>query len=458
MKKINRYLIVAVLAISLYSCEDAYQVPAGDEIVDENAITTVDDVESAVIGAYSGMAGIQNSVEFTATLTDEVNIAPTNNGQGIQVHNWSINSGTDDVDGLYTGLYLPISRANRALAALPKIIAKDAAEQTRLDRSKAELLFIRAYFHFELLRYFAPSYTDPNALAIAYVDYVAVLQKPVRNTVGEVYAKLDEELTGALALMPAGDNSNVKVTRDAITGLQARIALYKGDYATAISLATPLIAKYPLVASSAFPNIWADASSDEVIFKLRRIGTDSRIGNIFIDLAQTVYYNPSNKLIALYDPTDVRLSTYISADGSIVTKYPGASGNQGLSDVKLIRVAELLLIRSEAYAKSNQLPLASADYNTLRKARQTNFAGITFSSTANGVNEIMDESFREFAFEGTRFFDLKRNAKAIERNAADCATQTNGICTLPADDHRFALPIPSSEIFVDKNMVQNPGY
>jgi len=458
MKKINKYLLIALFAGFLSSCEDAYQVAPGDEIVDENAITSVEDVESAVIGAYSGIGNIENSIEFSTVFTDEINIASSNNGQGIQPHNFSINPGTDDIETLFKGYYVPISRANRVLAAMPRITAINDAEQLRLNRSKGEMLFIRAYCHFDLLRYFAPSFTDLAAPGVPYADFVVVTEQLPRNTVGEVYEKLEKDLTEAAALIPATDSFNGKVTLDAINGLRARIALYKGDYATAIALSSPLITKYPLVDAGSFSSIWLDATTAEVIFKLKRVGNESRIGLIFIDNAGTVYYNPSSKLLGSYDPTDVRVPVYFSEDGTVVTKYPGVSGSFGLNDLKLIRSAEMVLLRSEAYAKTNQLALAAADYNYLRTARQTNFTAISFTTTANAVNEILDESFREFAFEGVRFFDLKRNAKPIERNAQDCATQTNGICTLAATDYRFALPFPTSEIFVNKSIVQNPGY
>jgi hypothetical protein len=69
----------------------------------------------------------------------------------------------------------------------------------------------------------------------------------------------------------------------------------------------------------------------------------------------------------------------------------------------------------------------------------------------------LDERFKELCFEGFRFFDLKRNALPVARAASDVPPQLSWN-TLPANDHRFALPIPQHEIFANHNMVQNPGY
>ena len=451
----------ALFTVFLFSCDDAINVAAGDEIVDENAITNAKDVESATIGAYAAVGG-GNSFQWNSAFTDEVNVALSNNGQGVQVHNWSINSGTDEVGAIYNGLFLPISRTNRVLTAMDKVVAANPSEQIKLDRSRGELLFIRALSHFDLLRFFAPSFTDLNAPGIPYVDYVVVLQKPARNTVGEVYTKLDADLTAALSLLPDDYTDNTKATKDAVRALQARIALYKGDYETAITLASGFInntAKYKLATTAEFPSIWTDGYQGENIFRLKRVTGDGAIGAIYMDNSQTVYFNPSEKLVNLYAPTDVRLNTYLSGDRSTVIKYPGVAGNFGLNDIKLFRLAEMYLIRAEAYAKTSQFGLASNDYNKLRLTRQpSGFTAVTFTNTTDAVNQILEESFREFAFEGFRFFDLKRNGRALVRNANDCATQTNNICSLEAGDYRFALPFPSATLFVNKNIVQNPGY
>lgn len=467
MKKINRYLIIALFSSVLFSCEDAYQVAVGDEIVDENAINSVPDVVDATIGVYSAVDNV-NSIEWNSAFTDEVTIAPSNNGQGIQVHGWSINSATPEVNGIFGGYYLPIARANKILSLMPNITPKDADEQAIMDRSRGELLFIRAFSHFELLRFYATSFTDLNAPGIPYVDYVVVLGQPARNTVGEVYAKLESDLVEASSLLPDAPRDATKpaiyASKDAIIALQARIALYKGDYATAISLTSTLIdgraGKYALATAAEFPAVWSDSNDKENIFKLSRVLGDGqqRVGTIFQEAGTdgTVYYNPTAKLINIYDATDVRRSVYISADGKIVNKYPGISGSPKLNDIKIFRISEMYLIRSEAYAKSNNLTAAAEDYNELSAARHTApVAAVTFTSTSDAVNKILDESFREFAFEGFRFFDLKRNGKGVERIGADCDTPT---CTLVAGDYRFSLPVPSSEIKVNDNITQTPGY
>lgn len=116
----------------------------------------------------------------------------------------------------------------------------------------------------------------------------------------------------------------------------------------------------------------------------------------------------------------------------------------------------MYLIRAEAYAESNNLDGAAADYNELRRQRVYDYTDESFVSTEDAVNKIMAERARELCFEGFRFFDLKRRGLPVNRDASD--VQSAAWQNLPASDFKWALPIPQDEIFANKNMVQNPGY
>jgi hypothetical protein len=56
----------------------------------------------------------------------------------------------------------------------------------------------------------------------------------------------------------------------------------------------------------------------------------------------------------------------------------------------------------------------------------------------------------EFAFEGHRFYDLKRYGSTINK--------INPVVNLPATDFRLLPRIPQSEVDGNPNMVQNFGY
>jgi hypothetical protein len=66
------------------------------------------------------------------------------------------------------------------------------------------------------------------------------------------------------------------------------------------------------------------------------------------------------------------------------------------------------------------------------------------------LEEILLERFKEFAFEGQRFFDLKRYGRAI--------VKTTPAVNLPFDDFKILPPIPQREVDGNPNLKQNKGY
>jgi hypothetical protein len=64
--------------------------------------------------------------------------------------------------------------------------------------------------------------------------------------------------------------------------------------------------------------------------------------------------------------------------------------------------------------------------------------------------EILNQRRIELAFEGHRFFDLKRLGRDLVK-----APHYN---TVAFTDIRILAPLPTSEVDGNKNMVQNAGY
>jgi hypothetical protein len=67
----------------------------------------------------------------------------------------------------------------------------------------------------------------------------------------------------------------------------------------------------------------------------------------------------------------------------------------------------------------------------------------------------LQERYKELAFEGFRFWDLKRNNLSVERLSSDASAEWQ---TLSSGNYRFVLPIPNSELLANPNMVQNDNY
>lgn len=126
-----------------------------------------------------------------------------------------------------------------------------------------------------------------------------------------------------------------------------------------------------------------------------------------------------------------------------------------------MRTSEILISRAEAYARLNKNTEALVDLNTLRQSRYSNFV-VGIETGADLLTAILFERRLELAFEGHRFFDLKRLGLGVTRSSFGDKSDGTGINnvtkTLPAGDIHFQLPLPQSEINANPNIVQNPGY
>ena len=107
------------------------------------------------------------------------------------------------------------------------------------------------------------------------------------------------------------------------------------------------------------------------------------------------------------------------------------------SEIPIIRLADMYLTRGEAnFHLGTGTP--DADINIVRaRAKAGPLSGAT-------LQDFVDERFREFAFEGDRFFTLKRLKMDV-----------SGV---PYDDPTLILPLPQAEIDVNNKLVQNDGY
>jgi hypothetical protein len=349
---------------------------------------------------------------------------------------------------------------------LPKIptVTASADEEPRRNILKGQMLALRAISHFELMQAYSKNYdpADPKGVPVMLVSNS--IAKPARNSMGEVMNQIEADLSEAKNLLPAISNSEFTDTvmnRVNVAAYQARIALYKKDYAQAVTYATEVISSgiKPLVSGNQFQGIWTDDVADEILFRIR-YATSTAIGGLFTTTGGNVYIAPSDKLIASYDANDVRATAYIgtnTAGNKYVKKFFTSARGGRVVDLKPCRIAEMYLIRAEANARkaSPDVAAAAADLNTLRSNRITGYTNETFSSATALIDAIMEERFKELAFEGFRFWDLKRNNLPVERLASDASAAWQ---TLPVGNYRFVLPIPNTELLSNPNMVQNDNY
>jgi hypothetical protein len=478
--KLKRILFVTLLTSSLISCKKVIEIEETDFIDADLALTTVNNNEQSIIGAYAGL-GIEMGILLNATLADEVKKGEFYNAG--TTHEWQYTSTDIGIRDNFTAIspyYRVIDRVNRVLQALPTADSTKAGDEALRAKLKGEALFLRAFSHFEMFRYYSGNY-NTDALAMPYMEAPSLVPTtPVaRITMGPFFEKLKADMAEAKGLVPNNLTDIARATRLAVIGLQARVALYMNDWASANTFATEYINGLPLATMANFIGIWTDANTNEVAFLLKRtssIGT--KIGQLFransatvsgkVNLG-TVTWLVSDKLWNSFDQVnDIRFASYLkdevllSSNGRpsrIVNKYAGGAyttPTENVAHAKVFRTGEMYLIRAEAKAETNDLAGAAADINALRAARITGYTPVTFATKDEAISAILNERFKELAYEGHRFWDLRRKNLPVERLASDAPTAA--ATTLPAGNFRFLLPIPNIEIQANPLMEQNPGY
>lgn len=457
-----RYFFL-LLPLFIVSCNKQLDITPTDTIDEVKAFRNLNDINLGIIGAYAGLG--TSNITNNSLVSDEV-MLPSENATGgfVSSHRWQYDGSNGTITGAFSENYIVIDRVNRVLAAMESV-PSSTAEATLKERYRGELLSLRAHCHFELIRNFASKY-ETGALGVPYME-TSMLSSPLRLSFEATIAKVKADLIAAKALLPASFTDRTRITSVSIPAIQARVALYEKNWNDAITYSTEAISLMPLATKAQFPEIWKDKNEAEVYWKLKRAtSSEGLLGAVYFNTNNTVLYAPSFKLFNLYDKTnDVRFSSYIKIDNTrgagkhpnIVVKYVGGTTTVNLADVKLYRTGEMYLIRAEAYAETSKLTEAAADINALRAARITGYTNQAFASQADAVNAVMSERFKELAFEGHRFFDLRRRSLPVVREAADAINALGAVLLTPAQA-QYAFPLPDAEIKANKNMVQNPLY
>ena len=147
---------------------------------------------------------------------------------------------------------------------------------------------------------------------------------------------------------------------------------------------------------------------------------------------------------------DRKCYTFNTCPAFMCKKFTGQDGVALLCSPVMLRWAEVILNRAEAYAKSGNEAGALADVNAIReRAGLTGDALYTVSNYAaagyaNVLDVVLDERRLELCYEGHRAFDVFRNAKQMDRRFAGVQPWE----VIEHTDNRIQYRIPYDEISV----------
>jgi starch-binding outer membrane protein, SusD/RagB family len=438
------------------------QVPLNQAIVDENSMQT------AVNGMYAGLRATDfygRSIPIDGDLlADNVYISASNSNRYLIELTYTYIPTSGDQQNTWAEGYAVILRAN-------DIINANLPSSSTVNELVGEALTMRAFVYFELLKFYAPPYlVDSTALGVPLVLQYDPLLTPARNTVAEVYAQIESDLTKAIGLTTEVSNSSI-ASKYVAEGLLARMYMFKGEYANAQASALDIVNNggYSLTSANSLVNYWSATGtrSDlvETMFEVEfDITNNNSTDNLDAFYSQAGYGDAlcTDNLYNTYSATDARQALIISGTRAgvnvwVVNKYPNTTNPGGTDNTKVLRYAEILLTLAETYNRSGDDLSAQGYVNQVAQTRDPSFPGYTATGTAL-LSDIILERRKEFAFEGQRYWDLVRLNMDVVRDNTTGNYLQNVPLTLPASDHRRIFPIPQAEINANKNMKQNAGY
>lgn len=162
-------------------------------------------------------------------------------------------------------------------------------------------------------------------------------------------------------------------------------------------------------------------------------------GSIILDDGKPLIFTPEIPAFEMPAGTVARAAGARSGKYEIQRNNPSPDQD---NDFVIFRLGDAILMRGEAHFRNGNLPLALADFNTLRKLR-----GVAEFTTLT-PEIILAERGRELAWEYHRRQDLIRFGKfTAARQFKDVSPET-----------RILFPIPASQLALNPKLKQNPGY
>ena len=473
----KKYIIILfVLSLGLSSCEDIIDKEPLDSVSEKIAFESANDFNAALNGVYSILAksyGGYNHfmcLEIPTALSDNAEL--TANGRSAFSSRNVYDVAYKPVQSVFQSnmvwneTYSAIVRANIIIRNIKDF--KDISDEEK-NNILGEALALRGMLHFDLVRFYGRDYHyEKTALGVPYI-YGVSRDKVSRNSVEEVYKNAIDDLLEAEKLLENSTNNYSRISQTTVQAILTRLYLTKRDYDNCVTYADKVInsGKYELLSGADFNKIWNDEDKDikgEVIFKIRFTEADKvnpMNGGIFDAPFTGKIFHLANDFIALYDQTnDIRFASYYVEDPDnagkyAVNKYPGRSElvesqyyPVKANDMKLYRLSEIYLSKAEAIVKGGKGTNADAlkALNAVRTKR-----GLAEGNETDAALEtaIYNERRKELAFEGIRYYDIKRLNQALVRNSETI---------LIANDYRFAFPLPQEELDRNKNLKQNKDY
>ena len=514
MKTRNILLTVAagLLAFSAVSCSDTLDIPQHG-VLDYNTYYKTDDqILSANVAMYLEVRGWEYNVKLCkAMFTDDFWAGGSMRGDNTDLEHlneFTFDAEQDYIQNMFTTYYTLIYKANVILGH----VEEDGSDMAKLARAEAKVFRAFAYFDLKTMwgnpplvdHELAPSeYNVPNA------------------TDEELWGLMEQDLTEAIASgalvekSSADDSSTWRVTKQFAQALLGKVYLWQGKNAEAA-------AQFDAVVSSGKYRLFEDYGelfrstnkhNCESIFESNRVHDDNNSFQNFSLYAlmtnwrmdkinwpadtpimntgwgfrvptKSLYddfvkdegvngYRLNNSLKTLdqlQNELGMSLKSPIIGEGYFMWKLRILAEERGMgndyvyaANTLWMRYAEVLLCGAEAHLGAGNAAKAAEYVNMVRSRAQLP------AKSSVTLDDIKLEKRLELFGEGVRFQDLLRwgeGSKMSQNGNTYPQLQVNGQVTYVTcgnssygfQDRHKMLPYPATEIRLNSEIQQNPGY
>ncbi len=453
------FFSISVIGICTCSCDKWLDASSATEIRQDDLLTNREGFQDALTGIYIDMG---SSDLYGGTVTWkylDLTCYPYNDSQSSiphlwQAHRYSSSSIIGLVEGIWNRSYNVIANIN---AILPYLEQRKELFSSELEYNliRGELLGLRAFLHFDLIRWYGVGRGIESAGSLLTIPYVTTIGKDVtpQRTYDETFALLLEDLSQAeeclandpiSGVAPDGwnqgpnaegywTNRNLHFNLYAAKMLRIRVNWWLGNLTEAATLAQALIDEIEgsSVIEWANPTTIVSTLNDferdwnfysEHIFRLDVTGMSSEAMPLLMggatNSSSSYHINAefiSNELFiisgenALAGVEDVRgtamLLRYADSAYDCYKLYGSDSMQETLRNkMALMRMSELYYIIAEARLSEGNPDDAMRALDTVRVHR-----GVSSSlvGASNPMRELTREVMREFIDEGQIFFWFK---------------------------------------------------
>lgn len=483
MKLHKIYIAALTLGIGVLatSCSgDFLDLTPKSNMNEEDFYKTAEDFSTARVSAYATLYNEyapENGLSFTEMMTDECTAyegkvflerTTGSNTDVIPFVNYNLEPSNTIVKHTWQTAYSDLNVINKALDKLTA--STDFASTPTGLQYQAELRFLRALYHFNMVRLFGPIPIVDHSLTVS--ESYGVLRSPEED----VYKFIIDDLNFAIQNLPlrSAATQEGQITKGAAETCLGEVYLTRGDKAKAASVLKDVINSGQYQLEPNYADLWNlnNKNCKESILEIQYVAAAGQPASPYLEeWAPFENFSITAQGHGLNQVTQTLYDSYEKGDprreASIATSYPDRTGKtvSALFENKwwdrsyidnhsyyygnnfiVYRYADVLLMYAEATGDASYL-------NMVRKrVNLPGFGEAGYPSDKYPTLDLAIEHERnvELALEFHRWFDLKRTGRATTvLSAAKGKSITQDM---------LVMPVPLEEIQHNPALTQNTYY